>query len=152
MLQGRRDLLSLTSCEWLALWAEQNNGPQEWRSTKEYIESFFLLTGEDDGFLYLQDLCGKDEVYQVAKESFDLSSIKDRQVGESVALCTLLHYGKVWNQIGIMSLLPSLNNDIKQAVESLRDKKEHRNEKAVYEDFIRQPAESLFISANPEKK
>ena len=36
-----------------------------------------------------------------------------------------------------MSLLPSLNNDIKQAVESLRDKKEHRNEKAVYEDFIR---------------
>ncbi|WP_277231801.1 DUF3843 family protein [Phocaeicola salanitronis] len=137
MLQGRRDLLSLTSCEWLALWAEQNNGPQEWRSTKEYIESFFLLTGEDDGFLYLQDLCGKDEVYRVAKDSFDLSSIKERQVGESVALCTLLHYGKVWNQIGMMSLLPSLNNDIKQAVESLRDKKEHRNEKAVYEDFIR---------------
>ena len=95
-----------------------------------------MLTGEDDGFLYLQDLCGNDEVYRVAKESFDLSSIKDRQVGESVALCTLLHYGKVWNQIGIMSLLPSLNNDIKQAVESLRDKKEHRNEKAVYEEQV----------------
>ena len=134
------------------MWAEQNNGPQEWRSTKEYIESFFLLTGEDDGFLYLQDLCGNDEVYRVAKESFDLSSIKDRQVGESVALCTLLHYGKVWNQIGIMSLLPSLNNDIKQAVESLRDKKEHRNEKAVYEDFIRATGGKPFYFCKSRKE
>lgn len=136
MLKGRRDLLSLTSREWLALWAEQNDGPQEWRSTKEYTDGYFLLAGEDDGFLYLQDLCGKDEVYQVAKESFNLKSLKERETSISVIYCALLRYGETWNQIGILTMSPSLNKNVEQSVEKLRDEKEHRNEKAAYEDFI----------------
>ena len=137
MLKGRRDLLSLPSCEWLALWTERNDGPQDWRTTKESLESYFLLTEEDSEFLYLQDLCAKTNVYKVFKESFDLKKIKKRQVGKSTIYCTLLHYGNAWCQMGILVMSPSLDDDIKSSIEDMCKEKEHLNEKAVYKDFMK---------------
>lgn len=137
MLRGRRGLLSLPSCEWLALWAERNDGPQDWRTAKESLESYFLLTDEDSEFLYLQDLCAEDKVYKVVKESFDLRNIQKRQVGESVFFCTLLRYGDVWCQMGMLVMPPSLDDKLKSSIEDMRGEKEHLNEKAVYQDFMK---------------
>ncbi len=137
LLNGRRDLLSLTSNEWLALWAERNEGPKEWLSAKESVNSWFLLTGEDTDFFYLTDLCGKGEkTYKAVKESFRLAEIRSREIGKSVFYATLLHYGDCWYQMGML-MTHQLDDKTKKMTQEIREQREHFHEKAVFKDFMK---------------
>lgn len=137
LLNGRRDLLSLPSNEWLALWAERNEGPEEWLNAKEKVESWFLLTGEDGDYFYLTDLCSKDEkTYKAVRESFRMSDIRHREIGKSVFFATLLHYGDYWYQMGVLVMYQQ-DDKIMEMVHDMQQQRAHINEKAVFEDFMK---------------
>ena len=59
--KGRRNLLSLTSPEWLALIGKAHPEHQLWGKVKARENSCYLLEKEDDEFLYVKDLCSEDE-------------------------------------------------------------------------------------------
>lgn len=103
MLAGRRNLLSLTSNEWLALWAEHNDGQKEWRKAGVSKKAYFLFIAEDEDFFYLRILGSDDgEEFKAVKSLFNLNSIKDRVPCHSVFFCTLLRYGDTWRQLGVL--------------------------------------------------
>ena len=77
--KGRRNLLSLTSPEWLALIGKAHPEHQLWGKVKVRKNSCYLLEKEDDRYLYVKDLCSEDEgEFKITKKSLNLSAIRSR--------------------------------------------------------------------------
>lgn len=145
MLRGRRNLLALTSPEWLARIAKGHPELQLWTNVQVRYNTCFLLTKEDDNYLYLKDLCkDDDEIFKVSRKSFNLSGIRNRKVGESTFICELLHYGKAWCQCGLL-IENKLDEKIKAYVADLKKDYEKTNEKAVFEDFMKASGGQHFV-------
>ncbi|CUP56797.1 Protein of uncharacterised function (DUF3843) [Bacteroides uniformis] len=101
--KGRRNLLSLTSPEWLALIGKAHPEHQLWGKVKARENSCYLLEKEDDEFLYVKDLCSEDEgEFKITKKSLNLSAIRSREVGKSTLICELIYFGNTWWQCGIL--------------------------------------------------
>lgn len=145
MLQGRRDLLSLTSPEWLARIVQGHPERKLWTEIESRYNTCFLLIDEDDNYLYLKDLCKEgSDTLRVYKKSTNLPAIRNRKVGESTLICELLHYGDAWWQCGLL-IENKLDEKIKAYVDDLKKDKEKTNEKAVYKDFMKASGGEHFV-------
>ena len=101
--KGRRNLLSLTSPEWLALIGNAHPEHQLWGKVKVRENSCYLLEKEDDRYLYVKDLCSEDEgEFKITKKSLNLSAIRSREVGKSTLICELIYFGNAWWQCGML--------------------------------------------------
>ena len=134
--KGRRNLLSLTSPEWLALIGNAHPEHQLWGKVKVRENSCYLLEKEDDRYLYVKDLCSEDEgEFKITKKSLNLSAIRSREVGKSTLICELIYFGNAWWQCGML-LENKYNQKMAEYVDDLTKQKEKTNEKAAFHDFI----------------
>lgn len=145
MLQGRRNLLSLTSPEWLACIAKGHPERQLCTNVQVRNNTCFLLTAEDDNYLYLKDLCKENnEILKVYKKSTNLPDIRNRKVGESALICELLRYGDAWWQSGLL-IENKFDEKTKAYAEDLKKKNEKTNEKGVFNDFMKASDNKHFV-------
>lgn len=145
MPQGRRNLLSLTSPEWLARITQGHPKRQLWANVQLRSNTCFLLTAEDDNYIYLKDL-GKDnnESLKVIKKSMNLPAIRNRKVGESAIICELLHYGETWWQCGLL-IENMFDEKMKDYADDLKKSNNKTNEKAVFNDFMKASGGQHFV-------
>lgn len=145
IIRGRKNLLSLTSVEWLALLGKTYAKNELWANAKVKRDGCFLLVKEDEDFLYFKDLTSEqEEEYKVTKESVQLSDLKNRKIGESTFICEMIYYGNVWWQYGMM-VERKLNEKAQEYIDDLKEAHTRVNEKAVFRDFMRASGGKFFV-------
>ena len=150
--KGRRNLLSLTSPEWLALIGKAHPEHQLWGKVKVRKNSCYLLEKEDDRYLYVKDLCSEDEgEFKITKKSLNLSAIRSREVGKSTLICELIYFGNAWWQCGML-LENKYNQKMAEYVDDLTKQKEKTNEKAAFHDFIKASGEKSFVFCQSQEE
>ena len=150
--KGRRNLLSLTSPEWLALIGNAHPEHQLWGKVKVRKNSCYLLEKEDDRYLYVKDLCSEDEgEFKITKKSLNLSAIRSREVGKSTLICELIYFGNAWWQCGML-LENKYNQKMAEYVDDLTKQKEKTNEKAAFHDFIKASGEKSFVFCQSQEE
>ncbi|MBP8735127.1 MAG: DUF3843 family protein [Bacteroides sp.] len=150
--KGRRNLLSLTSPEWLALIGKAHPEHQLWGKVKVRENSCYLLEKEDDEFLYVKDLCSEDEgEFKITKKSLNLSAIRSREVGKSTLICELIYFGNAWWQCGML-LENKYNQKMAEYVDDLTKQKEKTNEKAAFHDFIKASGGKSFVFCQSQEE
>ena len=149
---GRRNLLSLTSPEWLALIGNAHPEHQLWGKVKVRENSCYLLEKEDDRYLYVKDLCSEDEgEFKITKKSLNLSAIRSREVGKSTLICELIYFGNAWWQCGML-LENKYNQKMAEYVDDLTKQKEKTNEKAAFHDFIKASGGKSFVFCQSQEE
>ena len=150
--KGRRNLLSLTSPEWLALIGNAHPEHQLWGKVKVRENSCYLLEKEDDRYLYVKDLCSEDEgEFKITKKSLNLSAIRSREVGKSTLICELIYFGNAWWQCGML-LENKYNQKMAEYVDDLTKQKEKTNEKAAFHDFIKASSGKSFVFCQSQEE
>ena len=150
--KGRRNLLSLTSPEWLALIGKAHPEHQLWGKVKARENSCYLLEKEDDEYLYVKDLCSEDESeFKITKKSLNLSAIRSREVGKSTLICELIYFGNAWWQCGML-LENKYDQKIAEYVDDLTKQKEKTNEKAAFHDFIKASGGKSFVFCQSQEE
>ena len=150
--KGRRNLLSLTSPEWLALIGKAHPEHQLWGKVKARENSCYLLEKEDDEYLYVKDLCSEDESeFKITKKSLNLSAIRSREVGKSTLICELIYFGNAWWQCGML-LENKYNQKMAEYVDDLTKQKEKTNEKAAFHDFIKASGGKSFVFCQSQEE
>ena len=150
--KGRRNLLSLTSPEWLALIGKAHPEHQLWGKVKARENSCYLLEKEDDEFLYVKDLCSEDEgEFKITKKSLNLSAIRSREVGKSTLICELIYFGNTWWQCGML-LENKYDQKMAEYVDDLTKQKEKTNEKAAFHDFIKASGGKSFVFCQSQEE
>ena len=150
--KGRRNLLSLTSPEWLALIGKAHPEHQLWGKVKVRKNSCYLLEKEDDRYLYVKDLCSEDEgEFKITKKSLNLSTIRSREVGKSTLICELIYFGNAWWQCGML-LENKYNQKMAEYVDDLTKQKEKTNEKAAFHDFIKASGGKSFVFCQSQEE
>ena len=150
--KGRRNLLSLTSPEWLALIGKAHPEHQLWGKVKVRKNSCYLLEKEDDRYLYVKDLCSEDEgEFKITKKSLNLSAIRSREVGKSTLICELIYFGNAWWQCGML-LENKYNQKMAEYVDDLTKQKEKTNEKAAFHDFIKASGGKSFVFCQSQEE
>ena len=150
--KGRRNLLSLTSPEWLALIGKAHPEHQLWGKVKARENSCYLLEKEDDEFLYVKDLCSEDEgEFKITKKSLNLSAIRSREVGKSTLICELIYFGNTWWQCGML-LENKYDQKMAEYVDDLTKQKEKTNEKATFHDFIKASGGKSFVFCQSQEE
>ena len=150
--KGRRNLLSLTSPEWLALIGNAHPEHQLWGKVKVRENSCYLLEKEDDRYLYVKDLCSEDEgEFKITKKSLTLSAIRSREVGKSTLICELIYFGNAWWQCGML-LENKYNQKMAEYVDDLTKQKEKTNEKAAFHDFIKASGGKSFVFCQSQEE
>ena len=150
--KGRRNLLSLTSPEWLALIGKAHPEHQLWGKVKARENSCYLLEKEDDRYLYVKDLCSEDEgEFKITKKSLNLSAIRSREVGKSTLICELIYFGNAWWQCGML-LENKYNQKMAEYVDDLTKQKEKTNEKAAFPDFIKASGGKSFVFCQSQEE
>ena len=150
--KGRRNLLSLTSPEWLALIGKAHPEHQLWGKVKVRKNSCYLLEKEDDRYLYVKDLCSEDEgEFKITKKSLNLSAIRSREVGKSALICELIYFGNAWWQCGML-LENKYNQKMAEYVDDLTKQKEKTNEKAAFPDFIKASGGKSFVFCQSQEE
>ena len=150
--KGRRNLLSLTSPEWLALIGNAHPEHQLWGKVKARENSCYLLEKEDDEFLYVKDLCSEDEgEFKITKKSLNLSAIRSREVGKSTLICELIYFGNAWWQCGML-LENKYDQKMAEYVDDLTKQKEKTNEKAAFHDFIKASGGKSFVFCQSQEE
>ena len=150
--KGRRNLLSLTSPEWLALIGKAHPEHQLWGKVKVRKNSCYLLEKEDDRYLYVKDLCSEDEgEFKITKKSLNLSAIRSREVGKSTLICELIYFGNAWWQCGML-LENKYDQKMAEYVDDLTKQKEKTNEKATFHDFIKASGGKSFVFCQSQEE
>ena len=150
--KGRRNLLSLTSPEWLALVGKAHPEHQLWGKVKVRKNSCYLLEKEDDRYLYVKDLCSEDEgEFKITKKSLNLSAIRSREVGKSTLICELIYFGNTWWQCGML-LENKYDQKMAEYVDDLTKQKEKTNEKATFHDFIKASGGKSFVFCQSQEE
>ena len=150
--KGRRNLLSLTSPEWLALIGKAHPEHQLWGKVKVRKNSCYLLEKEDDRYLYVKDLCSEDEgEFKITKKSLNLSAIRSREAGKSTLICELIYFGNAWWQCGML-LENKYNQKMAEYVDDLTKQKEKTNEKAAFPDFIKASGGKSFVFCQSQEE
>ena len=150
--KGRRNLLSLTSPEWLALISNAHPEHQLWGKVKVRENSCYLLEKEDDRYLYVKDLCSEDEgEFKITKKSLNLSAIRSREAGKSTLICELIYFGNAWWQCGML-LENKYNQKMAEYVDDLTKQKEKTNEKAAFHDFIKASGGKSFVFCQSQEE
>ena len=150
--KGRRNLLSLTSPEWLALIGKAHPEHQLWGKVKVRKNSCYLLEKEDDRYLYVKDLCSEDEgEFKITKKSLNLSAIRSREAGKSTLICELIYFGNTWWQCGML-LENKYDQKMAEYVDDLTKQKEKTNEKATFHDFIKASGGKSFVFCQSQEE
>ena len=150
--KGRRNLLSLTSPEWLALIGNAHPEHQLWGKVKARENSCYLLEKEDDEFLYVKDLCSEDEgEFKITKKSLNLSAIRSREAGKSTLICELIYFGNAWWQCGML-LENKYDQKMAEYVDDLTKQKEKTNEKATFHDFLKASGGKSFVFCQSQEE
>ena len=150
--KGRRNLLSLTSPEWLALIGNAHPEHQLWGKVKVRENSCYLREKEDDRYLYVKDLCSEDEgEFKITKKSLNLSAIRSREVGKSTLICELIYFGNAWWQCGML-LENKYDQKMAEYVDDLTKQKEKTNEKAAFHDFIKASGGKSFVFCQSQEE
>ena len=150
--KARRNLLSLTSPEWLALIGKAHPEHQLWGKVKARENSCYLLEKEDDEFLYVKDLCSEDEgEFKITKKSLNLSAIRSREAGKSTLICELIYFGNAWWQCGML-LENKYDQKMAEYVDDLTKQKEKTNEKATFHDFIKASGGKSFVFCQSQEE
>mgnify|MGYP000237766712 FL=1 len=150
--KGRRNLLSLTSPEWLALIGKAHPEHQLWGKVKARENSCYLLEKEDGEYLYVRDLCSEDKgEFKITKKSLNLSAIRSREVGKGTLICELIYFGNAWWQCGML-LENKYDQKIAEYVDDLTKQKEKTNEKATFHDFIKASGGKSFVFCQSQEE
>ena len=103
LFEGRKNLLSLTSVEWMALIGKIHPEAAQWAEVKVAPQGMYLYEGEDETSLFVKDLSGEEEVQlSVRKDSVDMDSLKGRKEGMTVLQSRWVQYGGTWWQDGTL--------------------------------------------------
>lgn len=85
LFEGRKNLLSLTSVEWLALVGKSHPETALWAEVKALPQEMYLYEGEDEKFLFVKDLSKKEgEQLSIRKDSLNMDSLKARKEGVTI--------------------------------------------------------------------
>lgn len=112
ILKGRKNLLSITSPEWLALIGKNHPENKLWTDVEYRENSCYLFKEEDNEYIYVTDLCRDDEELKIVKKSLAPYITGKREAGKSVFICELVQYGGEWWQCGML-----IQNKLDQKIE-----------------------------------
>lgn len=151
MLKGRRNLLALTSPEWLALLGKNHSANKLWADVRAVENSCYLLKKEDKEYLYLKDMCQAEGEFKVVRKSLDPTGFKNREVEKSTFICELVYYGNVWWQYGML-VENKLDKKTEEYVTNLKETKGKMSKKATFHDFMKATGGKFFVFCNTKKE
>lgn len=143
MLEGRKNLLSLPSVEWLALLAKRHGVPH-WSEVKVKDRGYYLYRKEDDNFLFLKDLYNGEEL-KVNQKSLNLNPGTILVPEKNVLNCKLVYFGNSWWQCGLLvndELSPKFNKNF-QDYKAQKDSS--INEKTTFHKFMKASKGEFFV-------
>lgn len=130
----RNALLALTTPEWMALIARHHEDRKTWAEAKNYGPSYFTIESEDKDYLYLKDMVSEEGGLKFCKKSVQIEDFSGLIKKQTPIFLSLFWYGDSYWQNGIMADIES-GDKTDAAIAEERKKREHTDEKAVYEKF-----------------
>ena len=131
---SRTNLLSLSTPEWMALIARRHPARQIWAETQCKPFSYYTIEREEDEYIYMKDLLSGEKGIKVVKDSIKIETVEPMIKNKSVVSASLFRYGDSWWLNGVLSALDN-KKDTKAMVAEEKAKRNHTNEKAIYNKF-----------------
>lgn len=150
LFEGRKNLLSLTSVEWLALVGKTHPEAAQWAEVKFTPQGMFLYEGEDENALFVKDLSGKEDVQLfVRKDSVNMDSLKGRKEGVTVLQSRLVQYGGTWWQDGTL-VVSDYEEKMKEEIAQKAAQRE--NIQKTYDAFMKASGGKQFVFCQSEEE
>lgn len=148
--EGRNNLLSLTSVEWLARLGKQHPETTAWADGKSYPRGSFLYEGEDENYLIVRDLLEKEkEPLHIRKDSLNMDSLKGIKKEETIIECSLIYYGEAWWQSGTL-ITSDYNEQAKQMIEERLENQ--KQPQMAYTAFMEASEGKQFVFCSSSKE
>lgn len=148
LFEGRKNLLSLTSVEWLVLLGKSHPETALWAEVKVLPQEMYLYEGEDENFLFVKDLSQKEkEQLCIRKDSLNMDSLKGRKEGVTVLSCRLVQYGGAWWQDGIL-VVSDYQEKMKEELEQRAAAREGIQK--TYDTFMKASGGKQFVFCQSE--
>ena len=150
LFEGRKNLLSLTSVEWLALIGKSHPETALWAEVKALPQEMYLYEGEDEKFLFVKDLSKKEgEQLSIRKDSLNMDSLKARKEGVTILSCRLVQYGGAWWQDGMLVV-----SDFQEKVKEEIDQRIAAREgiKKTFDEFMEASGGKQFVFCKSEEE
>ena len=150
--RSRKNLLSLTSSEWLArIWKRNGSKAGPWETVESLADNHYLYIEEDNSCIYLQSLCGEIKTFAVDKESLNLNQTRDLKPEQSIVSCMLVRYGETWWQNGAM-----LVNDKTPQWDDILQEQDHKmnpiHNRKAFEHFVQASGGKPFVYCRNKKE
>ena len=150
LFEGRKNLLSLTSAEWLALIGKSHPETALWAEVKALPQEMYLYEGEDEKFLFVKDLSKKEgEQLSIRKDSLNMDSLKARKEGVTILSCRLVQYGGAWWQDGML-VVSDLQEKVKEEIEQRIAARE--GIKKTFDEFMKASGGKQFVFCKSEEE
>lgn len=150
VFEGRKNLLSLTSAEWLSLMGKKHPETELWAEVKVASQGMYLYEGEDETSLFVKDLSEKEPGQLcIRKDSLNLDSLKGRKEGVTVLGCRLVQYGGAWWQDGML-VVSDYQDKIKEEI--AQDAAKQENIRKIYEAFMKASGGKQFVFCRSEEE
>lgn len=150
MIEGRKNLLSLSSVEWLALLAKRHGIPH-WSEVKVKEHGHYLYQGEDDHFLFAKDLHDGAE-FKINQNSLNFLPGTILVPEKSVLICKLVYFGNSWWQCGLLAN-EELNPKFEKFLQDFKAEKEASiHDKAVFHQFMKASKGEFFVFCRSESE
>lgn len=150
LFEGRKNLLSLTSVEWLALVGKSHPETALWAEVKALPQEMYLYEGEDEKFLFVKDLSKKEgEQLSIRKDSLNMDSLKARKEGVTILSCRLVQYGGAWWQDGML-VVSDLQEKVKEEIEQRIAARE--GIKKTFDEFMKASGGKQFVFCKSEEE
>ena len=150
MMGSRRNLLALSSAEWLAKISKQHRAHKLWTNIDFRNARFFSVEKEDQENIYVKDLF-LDDILKVTKESLTLDNFDRFINGKELIVTTLFKFGNAWWQNGALVSYPQ-DKGLAKKVKEEKDKFFHTNDIRNY-SLIKNTGNAhkiLFLKSNQE--
>lgn len=150
LFEGRKNLLSLTSVEWMALIGKIHPEAAQWAEVKVAPQGMYLYEGEDETSLFVKDLSGEEEVQlSVRKDSVDMDSLKGRKEGMTVLQSRWVQYGGTWWQDGTLVVS---DYEEKMKEELARQAAKREDIRQTYDAFMKASGGKQFVFCQSEEE
>ena len=150
LFEGRKNLLSLTSVEWLALVGKTHPEAAQWAEVKVVPQGMYLYEGEDETSLFVKDLSGEEEVQlSIRKDSVNMDSLKGRKEGMTVLQSRWVQYGGTWWQDGTLVVS---DYEEKMKEELARQAAKREDIRQTYDAFMKASSGKQFVFCQSEEE
>lgn len=150
-LNGRRNLLALTTPEWLAaVWRRSSSEPAVWDGVEVTDRRYFLYKRQDEQCIYLEDTWGENREYAVTKDSINLK-LGQMDEDRAVLYSQLVKFGQYWWQNGIVvrnEKSPETDEEIADDNEAISK----TSAKADFEHFMQASGGKFFVYCRTQEE